>query len=426
MLPQIPPLPPLKSDAGLLTASHQSLPLPPFHAGMALPNINASLGLMQHNGHPLMMPRGVQLGAPGPPPIRPQISPNPPLLSNNPIHPPPHPAVSLNPVSPSVNLNPVNPPVNLNPVNPPLNLNPVNPRQTVVQETGPSPPQKPSEPKESERMTTSSGKGFFGWTTIDEVSFPYLMRDDKKFVAVRMVEMKLLSKFPSTYPDELQSKPPLMSHYVNAKEAKLLNEINAEHCGMEFGRQSFNGRDLIVKLEDFIEFYNIVRKHFPESVSKKSSKPKPPPAPTDGGWVQVNNTVVPFVLRGSARYVPLSVIRYAAGLLSEVPVEGHLPTPEECAYLNENCKKAGLTFTFAKSTKLIPAELVTMKSDVPVHILDLPKEDPFSYAEVKMASEEEMSQNAMVASSASQGFPGMTQGPPSSSVSGTNMLGNMS
>lgn len=245
----------------------------------------------------------------------------------------------------------------------------------------------PGAAEREDPIDSASARGAFGWTVIDGVNIPYLIRDDTMYVAVRMVEVKLLSKYPSTYPEELQNKPPLMSHYVTNKEAKLLNEINTEHCAYEYGRQTFNSRDLIVKLEDFIEFYNIVKKNFPESATKLA-KPKPPPV--EGGWVQVNYTVVPYILRANSRFVPLSVIRNSAGLLSEVVVDYQPVTPEECKYLNDICKKAGLTFTFPASVKVIPLETVTLKSDVPVHIEDLPKDDPFGHAEVKLLQEEEL------------------------------------
>ncbi len=35
-----------------------------------------------------------------------------------------------------------------------------------------------------------------------------------------MVEMKLLSRYPSTYPDELKNRAPLMSHYVTEREVR--------------------------------------------------------------------------------------------------------------------------------------------------------------------------------------------------------------
>ncbi len=126
---------------------------------------------------------------------------------------------------------------------------------------------------------------------------------------------------------------------------RLLNEINREHCADEYGSYQFTDKDLIVKLHDFEEFYGIVKKHFPDELMKRR---------VDGGWVQVNNTVVPFVLRNQyMRYVPLSVIRYAAQLLKDVQIEGHVPTDAECKFFNEICASAGLKFTFGRTTKLV-------------------------------------------------------------------------
>ena len=245
-------------------------------------------------------------------------------------------------------------------------------------------------------------KSVFGWTTIDGIRFPYLLREDKKFVAVRMVEMKLLSKYPSTYPDELKNRPPLMSHYITEREIKLLNEINAEHCAGEYGNYQVSAQDLIVKLQDFEEFYGIVKKHFPDEVLKNL----PQKNKIDGGWVQVNNTVVPFVFRNDFRFVPLSVIRYAAQLLVDVQVEGHIPTDDECKYFNDICKSAGLNFKFGKSTKLVMLNMVQSLSTTPVIITELPKDDPFGAAEFKGDEQETTRLPTQVAPDSVPGAPG--------------------
>ncbi len=255
--------------------------------------------------------------------------------------------------------------------------------------------QAQTEPEQNGKEATGEGqidsasfRGAFGWATIDSVNFPYILRDDKKYTAVRMVEMKLLSKYPSTYPDELKERAPLMSHYITAKEGDLLNEINREHCAYEYGNQAFTEQDLIVKLTDFEEFYTIVKKHFPDEVLR-SMELEAPKAKVDGGWLQINNTVVPYVLRDSIRYVPLSVIRYAAGLLTDIQVEGFSPFDEECDYLNEMCQTAGLSFSFAKTTKFITVDTINERSDSPIEVLELPRKDPFGHAEYKGNPEED-------------------------------------
>ena len=249
-------------------------------------------------------------------------------------------------------------------------------------------------------------RGTFGWSTVDDVSLPYLLRDDKQYVAVRMVELKLLSRYPSVYPEELRQRPALISHYVTVHEAALLNEINTHHCNSEYGLHPFKPNDdLIVRLEDFEEFYTVVKKHFPNTVtgqtannsnatSQAPSKPSNSAATTkdkitvascEGGWVLVNSTVVPYLRKNKAVFVPLSVIRYAAGLLNDVIVEKVVPSEEECTFLNQSCQKAGLNFTFAKTTRLVTLSDVQSKSDENVGLHELPIADPFGSAERMLA-----------------------------------------
>ena len=291
------------------------------------------------------------------------------------------------------------------------------------------------------RVDISSAKGIFGWTSIDGVDIPFLLRDDKKYLAVRMVEMKLLSKYPSTYPDELKHRPPLMSHYITENEAKILNEINKHHCAGEYGHALFVTQDLIVKMSDFEEFYNIVKKHFPPSVLAQFPPIQNPGGSqqkkAEGGWIQINNTVVPYVFRSKARYVPLSVIRYAAGLLTDVRVEGENPKEEECSFLNESCRTAGVEFNFVRTTKLVMLDLVQRLCNN-ISLNELPKEDPFSQAEYQGSPDEEKHDDSAPSSGGSMslstnqmpypgpsnrsGSQGSSNGPsPPSAASGTSV-----
>jgi hypothetical protein len=61
----------------------------------------------------------------------------------------------------------------------------------------------------------------------------------KMFVSVRIVEQKLLNKYPNSYPDDLGKHQPLTSFFITPHECKLLNEINQVHCGGEFGTKLF-------------------------------------------------------------------------------------------------------------------------------------------------------------------------------------------
>ncbi|KAK2151770.1 hypothetical protein LSH36_352g03066 [Paralvinella palmiformis] len=241
----------------------------------------------------------------------------------------------------------------------------------------------------SQAVDRASIEGKFGWMTLDSANIPCLFRGNEKYISVRMVEQKLLSRYPCTYPEELSHRAPLTSQFVTSAEAKLLNEINIEHCACEYGQQPFTEQDLIVTWSDFVDFYRILKKYFPS----EKLLPNPIPAVSQvvcmgGGWVQVNNTVVPYVRRlapsgkETLRLVPLTVIRYAANILvdTEVPVVD--PTEQECQKLTEMCQSAGLAFTFTiHSTPLVLLTLLPVYSGVNVLIKRLPDGDPFSGAQ---------------------------------------------
>ncbi|XP_059170979.1 uncharacterized protein LOC131952374 isoform X2 [Physella acuta] len=250
---------------------------------------------------------------------------------------------------------------------------------------------KDSDLPDEDPIDSESIKGIFGWETVDDTSIPYILRKKKKFVSVRIVERKLLSKYPNTFPDELGKKDPLVSYFITDAEAKLLNEINTAHCDYEYGHNPFTVKDLIVDLEEFEEFFKIVKKTFPADVLAKiggevttshRTSPTKPELSQYCGWMQINNTVSPYILRteGSkqVKLVPLSVIVYAAGLLTNTSVDGLLPTPQECALLNEACKAAGFEFTFGKNTRLISITEVLQRCQV--QLFDLPFKNPFQHA----------------------------------------------
>ena len=278
------------------------------------------------------------------------------------------------------------------PPDPPARSPPSKPMQ-VPSNTDDQEASKDKEEKKDENPVDSeSAKGIFGWETVDNTSIPYILRRGKKFVSVRIVERKLLSKYPNTFPDELGKKDPLVSHFITEAESKLLNEINTDHCDYEYGHNAFTTKDLIVDLDEFGDFFKIVKKTFPAEVLAKMggevnvSNPSPSTVKSDlshfCGWIQINNTVSPYILRfeggKQVRLVPLSVIVYAAGLLNNVGVEGLLPTPQECAMLNEACKIAGFDFSFGKSTRLISMSEVLQRCQV--QLFDLPFKNPLQHA----------------------------------------------
>ena len=218
-------------------------------------------------------------------------------------------------------------------------------------------------------------KGVFGWTTVDHVNIPYILRHDQQFVSVRIVEMKLLSKYPNSYPDDLGKHAPLTSYFVTANEAKLLNEINLTHCGGEYGKKEFNTKDLIVLLNDFIAFFKLVKKTFPDGTSKTTTENQFPEMVH--GWMQIKNTVTPYVKRRDGKYVPLSVMQHAAGLVKQ-GVTGVQISMQEKDLLNKACKNAGVNFQFSENTKLIRIDQI--QADAAHSFRELPPKDPLKHA----------------------------------------------
>ncbi|KAH3837006.1 uncharacterized protein LOC127877549 isoform X2 [Dreissena polymorpha] len=219
-------------------------------------------------------------------------------------------------------------------------------------------------------------KGVFGWTTMDNVNIPHILRGDKKFVSVRIVEQKLLSRYPNSYPDDLGKHAPLTSFFITSNEAKLYNEINVQHCECEYGKKEFNTKELIVLLSDFVRFYELVKKTFPDAAAARAAQI----ARDSVGWLQIKNTVTPYVKRADGnKYVPLNVIQYAAGLLTNGKVKGSLPTEVECQMLNEACKVAGVEFVFSDATtRLICVNDVAYNTSV--DIIELPSNNPLKHA----------------------------------------------
>jgi hypothetical protein len=101
----------------------------------------------------------------------------------------------------------------------------------------------------------------------------------------------------------------------------------------------------------------------------------------EGGWIQVNNTLVPYVKHGSSRLLPLSVLRNAANLLQERGIPHQPAKPQDSARLNACCKETDVDFRFARHTKLVTLENL-VANDHQVLLKELPDGgNPFEHAE---------------------------------------------
>ena len=206
----------------------------------------------------------------------------------------------------------------------------------------------------------------FGWLSIEGVDVPYILREAKeKFIPVRVVEGAILSYYPSTYPKEVEERPPLVCHYMKDEEVILLNKC----CKQQDVNERFSGQDPVVKLSDFLDFFGIVKEAYPDVVVGQRASPSAAP---EYGWILIKDALVPYVMRKRSRMAPLNVIRGAAQLLIGIQVTSACATEAEIACLNDMCQKVGLVFTFQSNTSLVDLTLLfQLCPECPVQ--DLPK-----------------------------------------------------
>ena len=108
------------------------------------------------------------------------------------------------------------------------------------------------------------------WHTIDEKRFPtvalpciYRQSNDGtkiKYLNVRIIERTILSQFESMNSEEIKKHGALLSVCCTPAEIKLLNEINTKD--VNYGAE-FNSKDSMVKLDDFLKFYEILSRTCP-------------------------------------------------------------------------------------------------------------------------------------------------------------------
>ncbi|VDM56520.1 unnamed protein product [Angiostrongylus costaricensis] len=93
------------------------------------------------------------------------------------------------------------------------------------------------------------------WVEIDNTQLPSVMRGGERFVAVHMVQLMLLSKFPPAIPTEIISRFTMVSHKMSTVEAWQFNAINAIKRKFDLGYQLFTTQDEVVRFNDVQMFY---------------------------------------------------------------------------------------------------------------------------------------------------------------------------
>ena len=154
---------------------------------------------------------------------------------------------------------------------------------------------------EEKRIDEESRKGRFGWCEFEKNYIPYIFRNaGEKYTSVRMVERKLLNKFLTVLPPDVNTCHCIRSYYITDSECKLLNEINLKHADCHFGKEAFTSKDLVVRLSDAKEFYHFLDLCYKKLVLKRSN------SSDRCGFFRINGeSVVPYTVTDGNKFVPL-------------------------------------------------------------------------------------------------------------------------
>jgi len=158
------------------------------------------------------------------------------------------------------------------------------------------------------QLDQNSTEGKFTWISVNNKGYlPEVIRFDQcgkieKYVSVKMAEKGFLGQFMKNLPYEVMAKVAnISSHKVTEAEAILLNEINARHCDNGFGRNESFVRDLLVKSDEFVNFYSFLNLCSDKMVLKKSQVGK-----DKCGFLRIaGSSDVPYVLIEDRKYLPL-------------------------------------------------------------------------------------------------------------------------
>lgn len=188
---------------------------------------------------------------------------------------------------------------------------------------------------EEKRIDDESRKGRFGWCEFEKNFIPYIFRNKgEKYTSVRMVERKLLSKFLTVLPTEVNTCHCIRSYYITDAECKLLNEINLKHADCHFGKEAFTSKDLVVRLSDAKEFYHFLDLCYKKLVLKRSN------SSDRCGFFRINGeSVVPYTVTDGNKFVPLF---YFEGETDHLKLKSETVDGWDLAYLKFCCKVQGI------------------------------------------------------------------------------------
>ncbi|XP_028164058.1 uncharacterized protein LOC114355413 isoform X2 [Ostrinia furnacalis] len=215
----------------------------------------------------------------------------------------------------------------------------------------------PDADKKSPTPDEASWKGHFGWDMLGKCHIPYIYRSGEKYVAVRMVEIKLLNKYLNYLHADIYSCTCIRSYYITEVESRLLNEINNRHCDGQFGREPFTQKDLVVRLMDAYEFYNFLDVCYNKLLrGTTNNKDK-------CGFIRINKeSVVPYTVRDNQKFVPLF---YFEGETDNLKLKADQLKGWDLSYLKFCCKVQGIRNELFASETCSVISLSDIKSYFP-------------------------------------------------------------
>ena len=84
-------------------------------------------------------------------------------------------------------------------------------------------------------------------------------RGDTKYFCVRILDQLVLCNYPADFPDEVKQFGALLSQPCDKCDVVTLNEINSFHVNYLYGRVPFQDTDNLVKYDDFMKFYSLLK-----------------------------------------------------------------------------------------------------------------------------------------------------------------------
>ncbi|GAB6031230.1 hypothetical protein CHUAL_009043 [Chamberlinius hualienensis] len=206
-----------------------------------------------------------------------------------------------------------------------------------------------------------SVRGIFGWTTLEGVYIPFILRGEERFTAVRIIEKSLLKKFLQALPPDVYSCTYIKSYFITEVEAKLLNEINIKHCDRYYGNDNFSIKDLVVLLNDVEQLYE-----FLSTCYYKLTRPSANGSQLNNGRcgiIKIERSAIPYVLRNDVRYVPLSLFEQSSAIKA-LDLKAEKLELWEMSYVKFCCKVAGISDDFIRQDSCLVVSLDDLQHTV--------------------------------------------------------------